>query len=171
MRIDQDQILGETSAPDNAATQHDSAAFIGFVLRGHDYVLVNYREWLAEQETRPLARQGDPPVVGRIVIDGERHVIMESPAPPAADGDLAKVELGDLLTKRELQVALLVAEGNCDKQIARRLGISGYTVREHIRRTFAKLNVSRRAAIVAHVLRHMSKPIDRLGHDHSRDRD
>jgi DNA-binding CsgD family transcriptional regulator len=88
---------------------------------------------------------------------------MESPPPSGPQGDLAKLELGDLLTRRELQVALLVAEGNCDKQIARKLGISGYTVREHIRRTFAKLNVSRRAAIVAHVLKYMRKPLDLLG--------
>jgi DNA-binding CsgD family transcriptional regulator len=48
---------------------------------------------------------------------------------------------------------LLISEGKCDKEIARHLGISGYTVREHIRRIFAKLNIGRRSAIVACVLR------------------
>ncbi|WP_454882891.1 response regulator transcription factor [Sphingomonas oryzagri] len=48
---------------------------------------------------------------------------------------------------------MLVANGDCDEEIARALGISGYTVREHIRRTFAKLGVSRRTAIVSYVLR------------------
>jgi DNA-binding CsgD family transcriptional regulator len=163
MKVDQGLDWDDGGESDNVAIDPDSLAFIAFVVRGHDYVLVNYSDWLREQEMRPLAGKGDRPVVGRIIIDGERHVIMESPAPSAPEGELPKLELGDLLTRRELQVALLVAEGNCDKQIARRLGISGYTVREHIRRTFAKLNVSRRAAIVAHVLKYMRKPIDALG--------
>jgi DNA-binding CsgD family transcriptional regulator len=57
-----------------------------------------------------------------------------------------------VLTRRELQVALLIGDGKCDKEIARQLGISGFTVREHIRRIFAKLNIGRRSAIVSCVL-------------------
>ena len=162
MRVGQSPDLGERGSSDNDAILPDSLALVTFVVCGHDYVLVNHRDWLCEQEMRPFTARSDRPVVGRIIIDGERHVIMESSPPSAPESDLAKLELGDLLTRRELQVALLVAEGACDKQIARKLGISGYTVREHIRRTFAKLKVSRRAAIVAHVLKYMREPIDLL---------
>lgn len=165
MKVDQSPALDDGRASDIGDRSPDSLAFIAFVVRGHDYVLVNYHDWLREQEARPFARLGARPVVGRIIINGERHVIMESPAPSEPENDVPKLELGDLLTRRELQVALLVAEGNCDKQIARKLGISGYTVREHIRRTFAKLNVSRRAAIVAHVLKYIRRPIEALGRD------
>ena len=65
--------------------------------------------------------------------------------------------LAEILTRRELQVALLISDGRCDKEIARKLGIGGYTVREHIRRMFAKLKISRRSAIVAAVLRQQTR--------------
>ncbi|SFO57554.1 regulatory protein, luxR family [Mesorhizobium sp. NFR06] len=58
----------------------------------------------------------------------------------------------EILTRRELQIALLISDGKLDKEIARQLGISGYTVREHIRRIFAKLNIGRRSAIASCVL-------------------
>jgi DNA-binding CsgD family transcriptional regulator len=41
-----------------------------------------------------------------------------------------------------MQIIWLIADGKCDKEIARALGISGYTVREHVRRTCAKLGCS-----------------------------
>ena len=165
MRIDQGSASGEGVASDDPGVAGDSLIFINFVVSGHDYILVKYSDWIREQDSRPPSRERARPVVGRILIDGERHVILDAPSAPEPEGENPRLQLGDLLTQRELQVALLVAEGNCDKQIARKLGISGYTVREHIRRTFAKLNVSRRAAIVTHVLKHMREPIDALDPD------
>jgi DNA-binding CsgD family transcriptional regulator len=52
------------------------------------------------------------------------------------------------LTARELQIAYRISDGACDKVIAHKLGISEYTVREHVRRIFCKLHVSKRTAIV-----------------------
>ena len=52
------------------------------------------------------------------------------------------------LTERELQVVKLVAHGHPNKQIARKLQISEWTVSTHIRRVFAKLGVDSRAAMV-----------------------
>lgn len=52
------------------------------------------------------------------------------------------------LTARELQIAHGISDGACDKVIAHKLGISEYTVREHVRRIFSKLQVSKRTAIV-----------------------
>ncbi|WP_299414662.1 LuxR C-terminal-related transcriptional regulator [Acaryochloris sp. IP29b_bin.148] len=53
-----------------------------------------------------------------------------------------------LLTERELQIAHLVAQGQQNKQIAKQLHISEWTVSTHLRRIFAKLNVDSRAAMV-----------------------
>ncbi|WP_299488023.1 LuxR C-terminal-related transcriptional regulator [Acaryochloris sp. IP29b_bin.137] len=53
-----------------------------------------------------------------------------------------------LLTERELQIAHLVAQGQQNKQIAKQLRISEWTVSTHLRRIFAKLNVDSRAAMV-----------------------
>lgn len=54
----------------------------------------------------------------------------------------------DVLTKREHQIATLVAEGRVNKEIAAGLGISEWTVSTHLRRMFAKLGVDNRAALV-----------------------
>ena len=61
--------------------------------------------------------------------------------------------ISSVLTSRELQIAYSVADGKCDKVIAYDLGISEYTVREHMRRIFHKLKVSKRAAVVAHLIK------------------
>ena len=52
------------------------------------------------------------------------------------------------LTKREGEIATLVAQGNSNKQIANQLHISEWTVSTHLRRVFVKLGVDSRAAMV-----------------------
>ena len=63
----------------------------------------------------------------------------EAPAPVATH----------LLTHREHEVVLLVAEGLTNAQIAERLWISPGTVRRHLQNVFAKLGVHTRTAAVA----------------------
>jgi ATP/maltotriose-dependent transcriptional regulator MalT len=57
---------------------------------------------------------------------------------------------GGLLTVRELEVLRLVAGGLSNQQIASRLVLSPHTVHRHISNIMRKLNVSSRAAAVAH---------------------
>ncbi len=59
----------------------------------------------------------------------------------------------DTLTARELQITKLIAHGMCDKAIARELGISENTVREHLRRVFHKLAITKRTSLVARCIR------------------
>lgn len=54
-----------------------------------------------------------------------------------------------ILTPREVQVAALVAKGLQYRAIGQELGISPATVKAHIRRSFAKLEVRTRAEMVA----------------------
>jgi DNA-binding CsgD family transcriptional regulator len=56
------------------------------------------------------------------------------------------------LSPREEQIARMVARGFTNKTIARVLEISLWTVSTHLRRVFAKLGVSTRAAMVARLL-------------------
>jgi DNA-binding CsgD family transcriptional regulator len=68
-----------------------------------------------------------------------------------SDQQKAKARVDDLaarLTGRELQIAVLVAQGYATKNIAFRLQISEWTVTTYLRRVFAKLNVDSRAAMV-----------------------
>jgi DNA-binding CsgD family transcriptional regulator len=57
------------------------------------------------------------------------------------------------LTRREVQVASAVASGASDYVIGRRLGLSIWTVRTHLRHVFAKLDVPNRTALAGLVNR------------------
>jgi len=56
------------------------------------------------------------------------------------------------LSPREQEIARMVARGFTNKSIARVLEISLWTVSTHLRRVFAKLGVTTRAAMVARLL-------------------
>ena len=58
----------------------------------------------------------------------------------------------ELLTPREREVLALVAAGHTNREAARYLWISPYTVRAHLEHIFEKLEVTTRAAAVARVL-------------------
>lgn len=53
-----------------------------------------------------------------------------------------------LLTRRELEVARLVATGAANKEVAARLGISTHTARHHTERVYRKLSIKSRVSLV-----------------------
>jgi DNA-binding NarL/FixJ family response regulator len=55
----------------------------------------------------------------------------------------------EALTKRELEVLTLLAEGKTDKEIANELGIAESTAKNHVSNILGKLNVPNRAGAVA----------------------
>jgi DNA-binding NarL/FixJ family response regulator len=57
------------------------------------------------------------------------------------------------LTKREIEVLRLVAEGHMDREVAEMLVISPRTVNRHLSNIFVKLDVPGRAAAVAYAIR------------------
>jgi DNA-binding CsgD family transcriptional regulator len=56
------------------------------------------------------------------------------------------------LSPREQEIVRMVAKGHPNKVIADVLNISSWTVCTHLRRIFAKLGVTSRAAMVAHLI-------------------
>jgi len=58
------------------------------------------------------------------------------------------------LTRREVEVLRLVAQGLSDKEIATRLVLSRHTVHRHIHSILTKLDLPSRAAAAAHAVRH-----------------
>jgi DNA-binding NarL/FixJ family response regulator len=68
------------------------------------------------------------------------------------DGSFAS-EGTDLLTRRELEVLRLVAEGASNKLIARRLGISVHTAKFHVASIAEKLDATGRTDAVAQAVR------------------
>lgn len=79
-----------------------------------------------------------------VEVGGVRCVVVAQPRNGTAD----HAEL----SPRELEIARMVAKGLPNKTIARVLEISTWTVGTYLRRIFAKLNVSSRAAMVAALL-------------------
>lgn len=58
------------------------------------------------------------------------------------------------LSKREVEVAVLLSEGLSDKELAEKLYVSPSTVRTHLRRIYDKLLVSSRLEVVALLNKH-----------------
>jgi DNA-binding CsgD family transcriptional regulator len=87
-----------------------------------------------------------------VEVDGVRCVLLPPAGrwrPPhlqAATSTLPRV--APPLSPREYQIARMVGLGHTNKTIAEGLGISLWTVSTHLRRIFAKLGVSTRAAMV-----------------------
>jgi DNA-binding NarL/FixJ family response regulator len=82
-----------------------------------------------------------------MVLDGEHYSICGG-KDGSNDDQRARVET---LTVRELDVAILVAAGLRNKQIARQLGISPFTVGAHLVRIYCKLGVDSRCALATHI--------------------
>ena len=91
---------------------------------------------------------------GRTVLDASvqrrlvelvagRPVAAAAPAPPSADDDVGG------LTRREVDVVRLVAEGLSNQQIARRLVVSEATVKTHLNHVLSKLQLDGRPGLVA----------------------
>ena len=57
----------------------------------------------------------------------------------------------DVLTARELQIAVLIAQGLAEDTIGRRLGISPVTVRAHRVRIYSKVGVRSSSALGARI--------------------
>jgi len=95
--------------------------------------------WSApETADHPPLREG---VVLDVNVDGCRYVLTRTVPKPAP--------AQELLSPREQEISRMIAKGYPNKTIASVLDISAWTVCTHLRRIFAKLGVSSRAAMVA----------------------
>jgi DNA-binding CsgD family transcriptional regulator len=56
------------------------------------------------------------------------------------------------LSPRQRQIVSLIAQDFCDKEIARKLGMSARTVDSHLQRLYVRYGIHSRAALVAKCL-------------------
>jgi DNA-binding NarL/FixJ family response regulator len=101
---------------------------------------------------REVARGGsviDPKVVEALVAALGDLVSERDPSPSAKPAVIAKQTATDPLTDRELEVLQLIAEGESNQEIARRLVVSVATVKTHVNHVFAKLDAESRVQVVA----------------------
>lgn len=73
------------------------------------------------------------------------------PEPARAAASQLQIEYG--MTPREVEVAMLIAEGCSNSIVARRLGISPHTARHHTQRVLGKLGVHSRGEAGARLRR------------------
>jgi DNA-binding CsgD family transcriptional regulator len=88
----------------------------------------------------------DPGEICRFRLAGTELAVIEDPHRTTEEAPID--DLTRRLTGRELEIAVLVAQGHANKNIAWRLRISEWTVATYMRRIFCKLNVDSRAEMV-----------------------
>ena len=81
----------------------------------------------------------------------QHHVLAAVSAPADAGG---AGEIPDDLTRREVEVLQLIAEGLTNTEIAERLVVSAATVKSHVNHIFAKIGARDRAQAVVYAYSH-----------------
>jgi DNA-binding NarL/FixJ family response regulator len=81
------------------------------------------------------------------------EALMQAPARPVANGKVATV-----LTKREEEIARLVATGLSNRDVSDKLGLSPHTVKNCLSRIFEKLVISTRIELVLYILSQARPP-------------
>ncbi len=94
------------------------------------------------------------PILARWLLDDYRRLLTVFPSTSRSDGDEA-IDEDKLksLSKRELQVLELVAEGLTNPQIGAKLGISPKTVARHRERIMRKINLHSSTELVKFAIR------------------
>ena len=90
-----------------------------------------------------LALKLSKPKVHTVIIEKE---VYKTPLPDFATNENELAKLG--LSKRELEVLQLIAEGLSNQEIAARLFVSLNTIKTHSSRIFEKLDVKRRTQAI-----------------------
>lgn len=102
----------------------------------------------------PLESQPLEQVLFDIDVDGSRYMLIRS---------MSVERCSVSLSPREREIVRMVAQGRPNKVIAAVLHISSWTVCTHLRRIFAKLGVTSRAAMVAKVAAGLEGALDMKG--------
>jgi ATP/maltotriose-dependent transcriptional regulator MalT len=149
--------VAATAGDADAARRHFEDAVDGFRQAGAPFELAGARIGLAGA-LAALGRSPEAAMEAQRAVDiltelkAEFHMtkaraLLGSLAGAPAAGDTAG------LTKRELEVLRLVADGLNNQEIATRLFLSDHTIHRHVANIFNKLSVSSRAAAVAQAAR------------------
>jgi len=113
--------------------------------------VIEVSETGSDDEPEPVETQPAEQVLFDIDVDGRRYMLIRS---------VPVERCTPSLSPREREIVRMVAQGRPNKVIAAVLNISSWTVCTHLRRIFAKLGVSSRAAMVAKVAADIEGAID-----------
>ena len=101
----------------------------------------------------PRRRGGQARPERRLDFDAEMVDHLDDPL-PQSDFDPGRFWVWDNLTRREMKVARLVAQGKQNAQVAQELQISPFTVETHLKHIYLKLKVTSRTEL-AHVIQEL----------------
>jgi non-specific serine/threonine protein kinase len=127
-----------------AALDSIGASLFGHLREDHDRCLEGTREALGEADFRRAFEEG---AAMRFDDAVALAVGRRTPAPVAADGEGDEVRL----TRRETEIAALVAEGLTNREIAERLVMAQRTAEGHVARILGKLSFTSRTQLAAWV--------------------
>ncbi|MCL7454907.1 MAG: response regulator transcription factor [Anaerolineae bacterium] len=127
--------------------EDDEFVFAGLKAGGQGYILKESDPETMLRAIRAVAHGESllSPTVARKVL--QQFAALPGELPPGASS------LCDDLTDREVEVLSLVGEGLANKEIARQLGISEKTVKNHVGNIFSKLHVCDRTQAVLYAIR------------------
>jgi DNA-binding CsgD family transcriptional regulator len=126
--------------------EQTAEADASFDVFGCSFTLISEQEWLVLRPEEIKRRHWRDRACGLICVGGKRHIILAK-----NHNGRGQPSLAEILTQREFEIALHIARGDANKEIARFLGISHLTVREYVRRICHKLGVHNRSAIAASI--------------------
>jgi DNA-binding CsgD family transcriptional regulator len=132
-----------------AAMDHPDAMALE---RGRSELL--YGEWLRRKRRKSEARSHLHSAVSLFQSIGAEPLARRAQAELRAAGETGPQAYGSsmpALTAQELQVAMLVAEGASNREVATRLFISPRTVEYHLYKIYPKLGVVSRTDLVRHM--------------------
>jgi two-component system response regulator DegU len=92
----------------------------------------------------------NPVIADRVITDFQKIASM----------GLVKKNVAAPLTNRELQIISCIANGNTNKQVANKLGISEQTIKNHVSAILRKMNANDRAHAVALAIRNQWVAVD-----------
>lgn len=134
----------------------DEHVFDAIRFGAHGYLLKNLRPDQLFDMIRAVMRGEtpiSPAVAGRLLRDlqqsgGSRPAVPSGPAEPQ-------------LTRREIEILRLVAEGRSNKEIGRALSITEGTVKNHVHNALEKLHMDNRIQAAAYIVRQgLGRPED-----------
>jgi DNA-binding NarL/FixJ family response regulator len=128
----------------------DEHVFEAIRIGAHGYLLKDLRPEQLFDMIRSVLRHEtalSPAIAGRLVAEfreGGAATRVASPEPPPEEPSI---------TKRELEILQLVAEGLSNKEIGKRLWITEGTVKNHVHNALEKLHMTNRIQAAAYIVR------------------
>ena len=146
--------LGEVLAP---GRMHDSENIDWSIPAGHVSLCISYEDVVSSAQCRRSSARDAANTLLRLMLPALKVAVnMRLAHDREAGAVLALKRFG--LTKREEDVALLLARRATNREIAGQLDMSPHTVRHHAESIFAKLGVHSRRAVAAFVERGGQEP-------------